>query len=123
MLKIRTHTSRILNKYLDIVLYKFRPAHNRQIGFDPSFLKYYTPVLFQYKNTNIPYSTSLFHLGFVNQPNKGGLRKSRNVLIRAVKNDKIKVHNVFKEDVIPLIWEPKSPDVTETELLSLGLKS
>ena len=32
MLKIRTHTSKVLNKYLDIVLYKFRPAHNRQVG-------------------------------------------------------------------------------------------
>ena len=123
MSKIRTHTSRILNKYLNLVLYKFRPVYNKQIGFDPSLLNYNTPVLFRYKNTNVPYSTNLFHLGLIDQPNIGGLRKSRNILIRAVKNDKIKVLNVFKEDIIPLIWDPQSLDVTENELLSLGLKS
>ena len=107
MSKIRTYTSWILNKYLDLVLYKFRPVYNKQIGFDPSLLSYNTQVLFRYKNTNVPHSNNLFHLGLIDQPSKGCLRKSRNLLIRAFKNDKIKVLNVFKEDVIPLNSDPK----------------
>ena len=110
MSKIRTHTSRILN---NLVLYKFRPVYNKQIGFDPSLLSYNTPVLFRYRNTNVPYSTNLFHLGLIDQPHKGGLRKSRNILIRAVKNDKIKLISIFKEDIIPLILDAKNLDVTE----------
>ena len=124
MSKIRTHTSRILSKYLDLVLYKFTPVYNKQIGFDPSSLSYNPPVLCRYRNTNVPYSTNLFHLGLIDQPNKWRLRKFCNILIRAVKNDKIKVLNVFKEDIISLIWDDKRLDVTENELLSsFGLKS
>ena len=123
MLKIRTHTSRILSKYLDIVLYKFRPIHNRKVGFDPTLLKHRTPVLFRYRSTGVPYSASLFHLGLVDLPNRSTLRNSRNVLIRAVKDGKVKTLSIVREDIIPLMYDSKNLEVSDTDLLILGLKS
>lgn len=102
MSKIKTQISRILNKYLEIVLYKFRPVHNQQVGFEPALLSYNSPILFRYRNTNVKYDFSLFHLGLIDNPPRGRLRRSRNVLIRTVKNNEIQVVSVPREDVIPL---------------------
>ena len=123
MSKIKTQISRILNRYLDLVLYKFRPVYNKQTGFEAASLTYSTPVLFRYKSTNVPYGFNLFHLGLIDRPHKGSLRNSRNILVRAVKNDKVKVISVYKEDIIPLTWNAQNLNVTDNELLSLGLKS
>ena len=61
MSKIKAQTSRVLNRYLDLVLYKFRPIYNKQTGFDATLLSYNTPVLFRYRSTNVPYGPNLFH--------------------------------------------------------------
>ncbi len=44
MSKIKAQISRILNKYLDLVLYKFRPVYNKQTEFDATSLTYSTPI-------------------------------------------------------------------------------
>ena len=101
MLKIRTHVSRILNRYLDIVLHKFRPIHNQKVGFNPILLKHRTPVLFRYRSTGVPYKATLFYLELVDLPNRSTLRNSRCMFIRAVKDGRVKRLSIFKEDIIP----------------------
>ena len=122
MLNIKTPISRILNRYLDIVLYKFRPVYNKQIGFEATSLSYNTPVLFRYRNTNVHYDFNLFHLGLIDKPRRGNLRKSRNVLIRTVKNNKVQIISVIREDIIPLIWNSQNLSVTNEQLKGLGLE-
>ena len=36
MNKIQKHVTKILSKYLDIVLHTFRPIHNQRTGFNPN---------------------------------------------------------------------------------------
>ena len=91
MLKIKTQISRILNRYFDIVLYRFRPVYNKQIGFEATSLSYITPVLFRYRTTNVHYDFDLFYFGLIDKPHRGSLRKSRNVLIRTVKITRFKL--------------------------------
>ena len=55
------------------------------MGFEATSLRYNTPVLFRYRNTNVHHDFNLFYLGLIDKPHRGSLRKSRNVLIRKVK--------------------------------------
>ena len=79
-------------------------------------------MLFRYRNTNVHYDYNLFHLGLIDKPHRGSLQKSRNVLIRTVKNNKVQVLSAFKEDIIPLIWSAQSLGITNEDLKGLGLE-
>ena len=65
MNKIQKHVTKILSKYLDIVLHTFRPIHNQRTGFNPNLSKQGNPVLFRYRNTGVSYKGTLFHLGLI----------------------------------------------------------
>ena len=90
MNKIQNHVTRILNKYLDIVLHTLRPIHNQRTGFNPSLLKHGSPVLFRYRNTGVSYKGTLFYLGLIDSPKRDSLRNSRSIFVRAVCQGKVK---------------------------------
>lgn len=70
-----------------------------------------------------PYGFKLFHLGPIHRPQRRGLKWSRNVLIIAVKDGKVKIISVYNEDIIPLKWNARNINVSNQKLLGLGLKS
>ena len=122
MIKIQNHVTRILNKYLDIVLHTFRPIHNQRTGFNPSSLKHGNPVLFRYRNTGVSYKGTLFHLGLIDSPMRDPLRNSRCIFVRAVCQGKVKRISIFSEDVVPLAYEGNDLEISDNDLICLGLK-
>ena len=122
MNKIQKNITKILNRYLDIVLHTFRPIHNQKTGFNPSSLKHRHPVLFRYRNTGVMYKGNLFHLGLIDSPKRDSLRNSRCIFVRTVSQGKIKKISVFREDLIPLAYESVDLEISDEDLISLGLK-
>ena len=107
---------------MDIVLNKFKKTPYKEQGYDMSLLKPGAPVLFRYRNTNVTYHPSLFHLGLVQGTGSKNLRSSRNIIVGTVKNGKIIKDSVFVEDIILLQVSPKGVEVSEEELVSLGMQ-
>ena len=122
MIKIQNHVTRIVNKYLDIVLHIFRPIHNQRTGFNPSLLKHRSPVLFRYRNTGVSYKGTLFHLGLIDSPKRDSLRNLRSIFVRAVREGKVKRISIFREDLIPLVYECNDLEISDHDLISLGLR-
>ena len=84
-LKIKTQVSKILNKYLDIMLYTYRPLQNLKQGFNPDLLEPMAPVLFRVKSTGINYGFHLFQLGLLQTTTRQGIRNSRNHIVKGTK--------------------------------------
>lgn len=99
----------------------FYAKNSKFFGSDPVFLSYNSPILFRYRSTNVQYDFNLFHLGLIDKPQRGNLRNSRNMFIRTVKNNKIQVVSIPREDIIPLVWEAQNLNITDNELKGMGL--
>ena len=123
MQKIKAQVSKILNKYLDIMLYTYRPLQNLKQGFSPDLLEPMAPVLFRVKSTGINYGFHLFQLGLLQTTTRQGIRNSRNLIIKGTKNSKVKLFSIPKQDIIPLNYNAQNINVTEQELIELGLSS
>ena len=119
MSKIKSQFFVLLNRYLDLVLYKFRPIYNKKTGFQVTSLTHNTPVPFRYRSTNTPYGFNLFHLGLIDRPHRRGSRK---VLIRTVNDNNVKIISVCNEDIMSLTWSAQNLNGSDHELLSLGIK-
>ena len=122
MNKIQKHVTKILSKYLDIILYTFRPLHNQRTGFNASLLKHGCPVLFRYRSTGVSYKGTLFHLGLIDSPKRDPLRNSRCIFVRAVCRGKVKKISILREDIVPLAYERNDLEISDHDLISLGLK-
>ena len=123
MQKIKTQVSKILNKYLDIMLYTYRPLQSQKQGFNPDLLEPMAPVLFRVKSTGINYGFHLFQLGLLQTTTRQGIRNSRNLIVKGTKNNKIKLFSISKQDIIPLNYNAQNINVTDQELIELGLSS
>ena len=89
MQKIKTQVSKILNKYLDLLLYRFRPLENQKQGFNTDLLQPNVPVLFRTKATGTNYGVHLFQLGLIQSATREGIRNSRNLFAKGAKTTKL----------------------------------
>ena len=81
------------------------------------------PVLFRTKSTGTNYGFHLFQLGLLQSASREGIRNSRNLIVKGTKNGKIKLYSICKQDIIPLNYNAQNINISDQELIDLGLRS
>ena len=74
------------------------------------------------RNTGVSYKGTLFHLGLIDSPKRDSLRNSRSIFVRAVCQGKVKKISIFREDLVPLVYECNDLEISDHDLISLGLR-